>query len=144
MRIFTRVLLLPLLALGLAAGCSDLGLGSGSGEVTGLTIEDAGGNTVVSVASGGAVSGSLSVGRNQQRSLRIVLRGAGGVVTPALGETVRVTIVNPQVASWTETGEGTGTLRGGSSSGASTRLVVDLISGGSAVYTSPSITVNVT
>jgi hypothetical protein len=142
MKTFARVRLFSLLALVLATGCSDLGLDSGGDQVTGLSIEDAGGNTLVTVEAGGSVTGSLSVPRNGQRSLRIVLRGAGGVVTPAVGEAVRVTVVNPQVASWSETGGGTGTLRGGASAG-STRLVVDLISAGSAVYTSPSVTVTV-
>jgi hypothetical protein len=144
MRIFSRVLLLPLLALVLAAGCSDLGLGSGGGDVVGLTIEDAGGNTVVSVASGGGVTGSITMQRNQQRAFRVVLRGASGVVTPALGELVRVTPTNTQVAHWLGTPQGEGTITTGPSAGTTT-LRVDLIStAGSVLYTSPSITVTVT
>jgi acetamidase/formamidase len=141
MKTFARILLLPLLAL-IAAGCSDLGLGTGAGEVVGLTIEDAGGNTVASVASSGAVSGTVTVPRFQQRELRVVLRGAGGVVTPALGDVVRVTITNTQVASWMGEFDGAGTLTG-SAAGGTTSMRVDLISGGTAVYTSPAITVQV-
>jgi hypothetical protein len=135
-------LLLPLLALVLAAGCEDLGIDTGS-EVTSLSIEDAGGNTLVTVNASGNVSGSLSVPRNGQRSLRVVMRGPAGVVTPGIAESIRVTTTNTVVASWTETGQGTGTLRGGTSAG-STTLRVDFISAGSVGYTSPAIAVQVT
>lgn len=131
----------PLLALSLAAGCSDLGLDAG-GEVSGLTIQD-GGGTLVTVGSTGSVSGSLSVPRNQQRTLTIVLRTAsGGVVTPGLGQSIRVTVTNPGVATWTEVGLGIGTLRGVVSGNTSMR--VDLMDSGTAVYTSPSIAIQVT
>lgn len=142
MRIFKRFHLLPVAALVLAAGCSDLGVDTGAGAVTGLTIEDSGGNPLVTVGSGG-VTGSLTLPRNSTRSLRIILSGPGGVVTPGIAESIRVTVTNSVVASWTETGEGTGTLRGGASAG-QTSLRVDLISAGSADYTSPTITVQVT
>jgi hypothetical protein len=131
----------PLLALSLAAGCSDLGLDAG-GEVAGLTIQDAGG-TLVTVGSTGSVSGGLSVPRNQQRTLTIVLRTAGGgVVTPGLGQSIRVTVTNPGVATWTEIGLGIGQLRGVASG--STTMRVDLIDAGTAVYTSPLITIQAT
>jgi hypothetical protein len=135
--------LIPLLALVLAAGCVDLGV-DGEGEaVAGLTITDGSGATLVTVSSSNSVTGSLSIARNAQRPLAIVLRSSGGsVVTPGLAESVRVSVINPQVASWTETGQGLGTLRGGSSVG-STRLVVDLIRAGTVEYTSPQIQVNV-
>ncbi|HEX6912563.1 MAG TPA: hypothetical protein VF142_19305 [Longimicrobium sp.] len=143
MKTFSRFrLLLPVLALVLAAGCEDLGIDTGS-EVTGLSIEDASGSTLVTVSASGAVSGSLSVPRNGQRSLRVVMRGPAGVVTPGIAESIRVTTTNSQVASWTETGQGTGTLRGGSSAGQTT-LRVDFISAGSVGYTSPAIAVQVT
>lgn len=141
MKIFARIL--PLLALVLAAGCADLGLDSGAGDVVGLTIEDASGNTLVSVASGGTVNGSITVPRNGTRSIRVVLRGAGGVVTPGIGESIRVTVTNSSLVSWDETGEGTGVLDAGAAAG-STSLRVDLISSGTAVYTSPLIPVQVT
>lgn len=134
----------PLLVLALAAGCADLGLDAGGDAVAGLTIEDAGGSALVTVSSSNSVSGSLTVGRNQQRPLVIVLRGAdGGVVTPGLGQSIRVTIPNTQLASWTDTGVGVGTLRGGSSAGP-TSMRVDVIDAGTVVYTSPAITINVT
>jgi hypothetical protein len=131
----------PLLALSLAAGCSDLGLDAG-GEVSGLTIQDAG-SVLVTVSSNSSVSGSLTVARNQSRILTIVLRTAsGGVVTPGLGQSIRVTVTNPQVATWAEAGLGVGTLRGVTAG--TTSLRVDLMDAGTAVYTSPLITVQVT
>jgi hypothetical protein len=137
--------LAPLLALALAAGCTDLGIGTGGGEVTGLTIQDGlNGVIVVDVNASNAVSGSLSIGRNQQRPLVIVLSGAGGgVVTPGIGQSIRVTVTNTQLATWTDSGTGTGTLRGGSTAG-QTSLRVDLIDAGTVEYSSPSIVVNVT
>src|SRR5688500_13162571 len=90
--------LVPLLALALAAGCEDLGLDAGGDAVAGLTITDGGGSTLVTVSSSNSVSGSLSIARNQQRAMAIVLRGAdGGVVTPGIGQSIRVTIRNTQV-----------------------------------------------
>jgi hypothetical protein len=142
MKIFTRFRMLPVLALVLAAGCEDLGLNSGGGTVTGLTIQDAGGGTLVTVGAGGSVSGSLTVPRNATRSLRITLTGPGGVVAPGIAESIRVTVTNPGVAAWTETGEGTGTLRGVAAG--STSMRVDLINAGTATYTSPAIAVQVT
>jgi hypothetical protein len=136
--------LAPLLALVLAAGCADLGVDSGGDAVAGLTITDGSGSTLVTVSSSNSVSGSLSIARNQQRAMAIVLRSAGGgVVTPGIGQTIRVTIRNTQVASWMETGAGVGTLRGGSTTG-QTRMVIDVIDSGSVEYTSPEITINVT
>lgn len=144
MKTFSRIrLLLPLLALVLAAGCSDLGIDSGAGDVTGLTIEDASGNTLVTVNASGSVSGTLSVPRGGQRSLRVVLRGGGGTISPGIAESLRVTTTNSVVAQWTETGQGTGTLRGGNAAGTTT-MRVDFISAGTAEYTSPAITVQVT
>jgi hypothetical protein len=135
--------LAPLLALFLMAGCADLGVDPGGGEVSGLLITDANGIAVVTVSSSNSVSGSLNIARNAQRPLSIVLRNAsGGVVAPGVGQTIRVTVINPQVASWTETGLGTGILRGGSTTG-NTRLVVDVIKSGTVEYTSPQIEVNV-
>jgi hypothetical protein len=134
----------PLLALVLAAGCVDLGVDGGGDAVAGLTITDGSGAALVTVSSSNSVSGSLSIARNAQRPLVIVLRGSGGgVVTPGIGQTIRVTITNTQVASWTDTGLGLGTLRGGSSTGQTT-LRVDVIDSGTVEYTSPSITVQVT
>lgn len=136
--------LAPLLALALAAGCSDLGLDGGGEVVAGLTIQDSGGSTLVTVSASNAVSGGLSIGRNQQRALVILLRGEnGGVVTPGLGQSIRVTVINPGVATWTETGAGVGTLRGGTVTG-STRMRVDVIDSGTVEYTSPDITIQVT
>jgi hypothetical protein len=136
--------LAPLLALVVAAGCADLGVDGGGDEVAGLTINDAGGAALVTVSSGNSVSGSLSIARNAQRPLAVVLRSAGGgIVTPGIGQTIRVTLTNTQVASWTDSGSGVGTLRGGSSVGQTT-LRVDVIDSGTVEYTSPAITVNVT
>jgi len=141
MKTRSLVRLLPLLALGLAAGCSDLGVGSGD-EVDGLTILDGGGSVLVTVNASGTVSGSLSVPAEGQRSLRVVLRSGSGEVTPGLGEFIRVSVTNPGVALWAETDDGRGNLQGVSSG--STSMRIDLISAGTAIYTSPSISVQVT
>ena len=131
----------PLVALALAAGCTDL-TGDGGDVVTGLTIEDASGGTLVTVSSSNSVSGGLTVARNGQRPMAIVLRGSGGgVVLPGLNETVRVTITNPNVASWADVGGGTGTLRGHTSG--STTMTVDVIQSGTVEYTSPRIPITV-
>ena len=136
--------LVPLLALVLAAGCVDLGVDGGGGAVAGLTITDASGGTLVTVSSGNSVSGSLSIARNAQRPLAIVLRSSdGSVVTPGLGQSIRVTITNTQLATWTDLGAGAGTLRGGFTAGQTT-LRVDVIDSGTVIYTSPAITVDVT
>jgi hypothetical protein len=134
----------PLLALVLAAGCEDLGVNGGGDAVAGLTITDGSGSTLVTVSSSNSVSGSLSIARNQQRPMAIVLRGAGGgIITPGIGQSIRVTITNTQVASWTDTGAGVGTLRGGTSTG-QTSMRVDVIDSGTVEYTSPAIVINVT
>ena len=133
----------PLLALALAGACADL-TGDGAGDlVAGLTIQDAStGGTLVEVSSANSVSGSLSVGRNAQRSMAVVLRTAGGApVVPGISESIRITITNPNVASWVDVGGGTGTLRGHTSG--TTSMRVDLIEAGTVEYTSPSITITV-
>ncbi|HEX6367959.1 MAG TPA: hypothetical protein VF006_03435 [Longimicrobium sp.] len=136
--------LVPLLALVLAAGCGDLGLDAGGEVVAGLTITDANGSTLVTVSSSNAVSGNLSIGRNQSRAMAIVLRDAGGgLITPGLGQSIRVTITNTQVATWADTGAGVGTLTGRSSTG-QTSMRIDVIDSGTVEYTSPAITINVT
>lgn len=144
MKILNRLRILPLLALALAAGCSDLGLDSGAGAVTGLTIEDASGNTLVTVSSAGTVSGTLTVPRNGQRAVRISLQGAGGSISPGLADNIRVTLTNSTLVAWDETGTTTGTLVGQSRGAGSTRMVIDLISAGAVEYTSPGIPVQVT
>jgi hypothetical protein len=132
----------PLLALALAAGCTDLTGDAGGEVVAGLTIQDASGGTLVTVNSSNSVDGSLSVARNAQRSMAIVLRSAGGgVVLPGINETVRVTITNPNVASWVDVGGGTGTLRGHTSG--TTSMRVDVIQSGTVEYLSPSISIQV-
>ena len=134
----------PLLALVLAAGCSDLTGDVGGELVTGLTIQDpTSGGTLVTVSASNNVTGGLTVARNQQRNLAIVLRGSGGqVILPGISETVRVTITNPNVASWVDVGGGTGTLRGHTAG--TTTMRVDVIQSGTVEYTSPSITIQVT
>ena len=134
----------PVLALALAAGCGDLTGDVGGELVSGLTIQDpTSGGTLVTVASSNSVTGSLTIARNQQRNLAIVLRGANGnVILPGISETVRVTITNPNVASWTEVGGGAGTLRGHTAG--TTTMRVDVIQSGTVEYTSPSITIQVT
>jgi hypothetical protein len=134
----------PLVALVLIAGCSDLTGDLGGDLVTGLTIEDRNtGATLVTVTSSNNVSGSLGIARNEQRSLTIVLRGVdGNVILPGISETLRITITNPNVASWVDIGGGAGTLRGNTTG--TTSLRVDVIQAGTVEYTSPSITINVT
>lgn len=144
MKILMRARLLPLLALVAAAGCADVGLGPGGDDVDGLTIQDAGGTTLVTVSASGAVSGSLSVPRNGTRSVRISLTGAGGIVTPGIGQSVRVTLTNSALVQWQESGTGAGTLVGRNAGGGGTSMRVDLITAGTAEYTSPNIPVTVT
>jgi hypothetical protein len=144
MKIRTRFRLVPLLALVLAAGCEDLGLNSGADQVDGLTIQDAGGNTLVTVGASGSVSGTLTVPRNGTRALRISLTGPAGVVTPGIGESVRVTLTNSALVQWQESGTGAGTLVGRNAGGGNTSMRVDLISAGTTEYTSPAIPVQVT
>jgi hypothetical protein len=136
--------LAPLLALFLMAGCADLGVEPAGGDVAGVLITDANGIALVTVNSSNSVSGSLSIARNAQRPLIVVLRNSSGaVITPGAGQSIRVTTTNTQVATWEQTGAGVGTLRGGSTTG-STRMVVDVIGSGSVEYTSPEIVVTVT
>jgi len=136
MKISMRSRLLPVLALVLAAGCA-------GGDVTGLTIEDAGGTPLVTAGASGSVSGTLTVPRNGTRSVRISLTGPASVVAPGLGESIRVTVRNSTLVQWNETGTSTGTLNGRGAAG-NTTLVVDLINAGTVQYTSPAITVQVT
>ena len=134
----------PLLALALAAGCADLTGNTGGHLVTGLTIQDAStAATLVTVSSANSVTGTLTLARNTQRPVAIVLRGAGGnVILPGIGETVRITITNPNVASWADVGGGTGTIRGHTAG--TTTMRVDVIQQGTVEYTSPDITIQVT
>lgn len=135
--------LAALAAVAVSTGCTDLTGDLGGAVVSGLTIEDTGGGgTVVTVGSSGSVSGTLTVARNAQRPMAILLRGANGsVVLPGINETVRVTITNPNVASWAAVGGGTGTLRGHTAG--STSMTVDVIQSGTVEYTSPSIPIQV-
>lgn len=142
MKTLKRIRLLPLLALGLAAGCADL-TGSIGSDVVALTIEDQFGNTLVSVDPAGIVSGSITVPRNGQRTLNTQLRSTGGVVEPGTDETVRITITNSTLVSWNGSRDGSGILTAGPAAG-STTMRIDLISAGTAVYTSPLIPVQVT
>ncbi|MBB4639715.1 hypothetical protein [Longimicrobium terrae] len=128
-------LLVPFAAL---AACSDVTGGSGGEAVAGLSIESSGSPLVT--VNGASVSGTVTVQQGQQRPMDIVFRSAGGtVVVPSALQTVRVTIVNTGVAGWS--GGEAGTLRGNQRG--STTLRVDLLSGGTALYTSPSIPVQV-
>ncbi|HEY0016320.1 MAG TPA: hypothetical protein VGC13_08380 [Longimicrobium sp.] len=134
--------LAALAAITVSAGCTDLTGDLGGAVVSGLTIEDTGGGTVVTVGSSGSVSGTLTVARNAQRPMAILLRSANGsVVLPGINETVRVTITNPNVASWAAVGGGTGTLRGHTAG--STSMTVDVIQSGTVEYTSPPIPIQV-
>jgi hypothetical protein len=128
-------------AVATAPGCDDLGVGLGPGEITGLTIRDADGAVLVTVA-GSTVSGQVALVRGDSRTLVITLQGPQGPISPGLAETIRVSVTNPGVASWQDAGSGTGTLRG-ETSGA-TGMRVDLLRGGSVVYASPSVLVTVT
>jgi hypothetical protein len=121
-------------------GCADLTLGQGS-AVTGLTIQDATGTTLVTIE-GSAVSGQLVLARDASLPLVISLRGPAGAVSPGLAETIRVTVTNPGVAGWQDAGGGTGTLRGVTAG--ATVLRVDLLRAGAVVYGAPSVSVTVT
>jgi hypothetical protein len=130
-------LLLPLFFA--ASACSDI---TGGGEVVaGLVIEDAGGTPLVTAGATG-VTGTLTVNQGAERDLEIVLLSATG--TPlglGLSRSVRVTVVNSQVATWQGAGGTSGTLVGRSRG--NTTLRVDVLSGGSIDYGSPSIPVRV-
>jgi hypothetical protein len=130
-------LLVPLLIA--AAACSDI---TGGGEVVaGLVIEDAGGTPLVTVGATG-VTGTLTVNQGAERDLEVVLLGASGVpVGLGLSQSVRVTVVNSQVAGWEDAGGTSGTLVGRSRG--NTTLRVDVISAGAVDYGSPSIPVRV-
>jgi hypothetical protein len=134
-----RPTILLALALALLAGCGDLIVDAGR-QVTGVTVQDATGATLVTVQ-GTQVGGSLTVPRNAQRTLVFTLQGSGGPLSPTLAETIRVTVTNPGVASWQDTGTGTGALRGHSPG--VTTLRVDLLRDGAVTYTSPAISVTV-
>ena len=143
MKTLSRFRFLPLLVLVLAAGCEDLGLGTGGSEVTSLTIEDQLGNTLVTVSPVGTVSGSIVLARNAQRTLNIQLLSTAGAVQPGTNETVRVSITNSQLATWSGGTSDAGILRAGATAG-STTMRIDLLRAGSVVYSSPSIPVQVT
>ncbi|HEY7770865.1 hypothetical protein [Longimicrobium sp.] len=130
-------LLVPVLFA--ASACSDI---TGGGEaVAGLVIEDAGGTPLVTVGATG-VTGTLSVNQGAERDLEVVLLSAGGVpVGLGLSQSIRVTVVNSQVASWEDAGGTSGTLVGRSRG--NTTLRVDVISAGAVDYGSPSIPVRV-
>ena len=131
-------LLVPLLFA--AGACSDL-VDAGGGQVAGVSIEDQSGNQLVTVGSTG-VSGTLTVNQGAERDLEIVLRDAnGGAVSLGLAQSVRVTVVNSQVASWEPAGGTSGTLVGRTRG--NTTLRVDVISAGSIDFGSPSIPVRV-
>lgn len=131
-------LLVPLLFA--AGACSDL-VDVGGGQVAGLSIEDPSGNQLVTVGSTG-VMGTLTVNQGSERDLEIVLRDAtGGAVSLGLAQSVRVTVVNSQVADWEGAGGSSGTLVGRTRG--NTTLRVDVISAGSIDYGSPSIPVRV-
>ena len=130
-------LLVPLLFA--ASACSDI---TGGGEmVAGLVIEDAGGTPLVTVGATG-VTGTLSVNQGDERDLEVVLLSAAGVpVGLGLSQSIRVTVVNSQVAGWQDASGTSGTLIGRSRG--NTTLRVDVISAGAVDYGSPSIPVRV-
>lgn len=131
-------LLVPVLFA--ASACSDI-TGGGGEAVAGLVIEDAGGTPLVTVGATG-VTGTLSVNQGAERDLEVVLLGASGVpVGLGLSQSVRVTVVNSQVAGWEDAGGTSGTLVGRSRG--NTTLRVDVISAGAVDYGSPSIPVRV-
>ncbi|HEY0024158.1 MAG TPA: hypothetical protein VGB24_14680 [Longimicrobium sp.] len=132
-----RFALIPLLFA--ASACSDI---TGGGEaVAGLVIEDAGGTALVTVGATG-VTGTLSVNQGAERDLEVVLLSAAGVpVGLGLSQSIRVTVVNSQVAAWEGTDGTSGTLVGRSRG--NTTLRVDVISAGAVDYGSPSIPVRV-
>jgi hypothetical protein len=131
-------LLVPVLFA--ASACSDITGGDGE-MVAGLVIEDAGGTPLVTVGATG-VTGTLSVNQGAERDLDVVLLSAAGVpVGLGLSRSIRVTVVNSQVAGWQDAGGTSGTLVGRSRG--NTTLRVDVISGGAVDYGSPSIPVRV-
>ena len=130
-------LLVPVLFA--ATACSDI---TGGGVVVaGLVIEDASGIPLVTVGASG-VTGTLSVNQGAERDLEVVLLSATGApLGLGLSQSVRVTVVNSQVATWQGAGGASGTLVGRSRG--NTTLRVDVLSGGSIDYGSPSIPVRV-
>ena len=133
-----RLALIPLLFA--ATACSDI-TGGGGGAVAGRVIEDAAGTPLVTVGATG-VTGTLSVNEGDERDLEVVLLGTSGVpVVLGLSQSLRVTVVNSQVAGWQGAGGTSGTLIGRSRG--NTTLRVDVISAGAVDYGSPSIPVRV-
>ena len=131
-------LLVPVLLA--ATACTDITGGEGE-VVAGMVIEDAGGNPLVTVGATG-VTGTLTVNQGAERDLEVVLLGASGLpVGLGLSQSVRVTVVNSQVAGWEGAGGTSGTLVGRSRG--NTTLRVDVISAGAVDYGSPSIPVRV-
>ncbi|MBW3655158.1 MAG: hypothetical protein KY444_03570 [Gemmatimonadetes bacterium] len=131
-------LLVPVLFA--ASACSDITGGDGA-VVAGLVIEDASGTPLVTTGAAGA-TGTLSVNQGAERHLEVVLLSAAGTpVGLGLSQSVRVTVVNSQVAGWRDAGGTSGTLIGRSRG--NTTLRVDVLSGGSVDYASPSIPVRV-
>lgn len=122
-----------------ATACSDI---TGGGEaVAGLVIEDAGGTPLATVGATG-VTGTLSVNQGAERELEIVLLSASGApVSLGLSQSIRVTVVNSQVAGWQGAGGTSGKLVGRSRG--NTTLRVDVLSAGAIDYGSPSIPVRV-
>ena len=132
--------ILPLLAVALAAGCGDLGVDVGGTDVAQVAVVDAQGTTLAT-ADENLVSGAVTVARNGQRALGIRLRDAsGGSVGLGLGESVRVAIVNTQVAQWS--GGADGTLSGGPVA-ATTTMRIDVLRGGTLLFSSAAIPVQV-
>ena len=132
--------ILPILVVALAAACGDLGVDVGGSDVAQAAVVDAQG-TILATADENLVSGAVTVPRNGQRSLSIRLRDAsGGTVALGVGESVRVAIVNTQVAQWS--GGAAGTLTGGPVA-ASTTMRVDVLRGGSLLFSSAAIPVQV-
>jgi hypothetical protein len=112
-----------------------------------VTVADAGGGVLVTVNSGRAVSGSLTVADGAQRALVITLldrTGGAGVTGP--GDQIRVVVTNTVVASFTPTQRTGAILRGtlnGNDPGATT-LRIQYLQAGRVVYETPSIGVGVT
>ena len=138
LKLFFR--LLPVLALAVIAGCSDLTDLGGGDVVTQVTISDAGTGQQLVFVTLNSLTGFLSVPAGGQRQLDIRLQDRNG--NPVAGE-VRVSILSSTIATFTPGASGQGTLRGtlrGGTQG-NTILHVQLLVGGSLSYETPSIAI---
>lgn len=117
-------LALALAAAGLA-GCADAGTDVDGQVPSGVVVLDSGGNTVAS-ASGGQVSGRITVGNGQERTFEVRLIGGGGAEIGLGGRySLRARVLIAPLADVSVSGSNRIVVRG--KSAGSTSLVLDVV-----------------